>query len=75
MAASGAPEHAAAPDASTFGGDPVSWRDILQALPAEARRYKDATLAELNGLKRKCITVLPRSAMPKGEKLYNASVS
>jgi hypothetical protein len=43
-------------------------------LPAEARRYKDATLAELNGLKRKCITTLPRSAMPKDEKLYNASV-
>ena len=74
MAASGVPEHAAAPDASTFGGDPVSWRDILQMLPAEAKRYKDATLAELNGLKQKCITVLPRSAIPKGEKLYNASV-
>jgi hypothetical protein len=44
-------------------------------LPAEAKRYKDVTLAELNGLKRKCITALPRSAMPKGEKLYNASVT
>ena len=74
MAASGVPEHVAAPDASTFGGDPVSWRDILQMLPAESKRYKDATLAELNGLKRKCISVLPRSAIPKGEKLYNASV-
>jgi hypothetical protein len=75
MAASGAPEHAAAPDASTFGGDPLSWHDVLQTLPAEARRYKDATLTELNGLKRKCITVLPRSAMLKGEKLCNASVT
>jgi hypothetical protein len=53
IAASGAPEHAAAPDASAFGGDPVSWRDILQMLPAEARRYKNVTLTELNGLKRK----------------------
>jgi hypothetical protein len=74
MAASGVPEHAAAPDASTFGGDPVSWRDILQMLPAEATRYKDVTLTELNGLKRKCITVLPRSATPKGEKLYDRTV-
>ena len=74
MAATGVPEHVAAPDASTFGGDPVSWRDILQMPDAESKRYKEATMKELNGLKLKCITTMPRSSIPKGEKLYNASV-
>jgi hypothetical protein len=40
-----------------------------------AARYKAATLKELEGLKLKCVTPVPRSAVPPGIKIYYASVN
>ena len=61
--------------ASSFPGDPVRWSEILAMTDSEARRYKEATMKELRGLKDKCITLVKRSSIPPGTRVYNASVN
>ena len=74
LAASGA-SAGADPVAATFQGDPVSWKSILAMAPADSLRYKKATLKELEGLKRKCIKLIPKSSIPHGHRVYHASVN
>ena len=42
--------------------------------PENAARYKKATLKELDSLKRKCIELIPKPAVPRGHRVYHASV-
>jgi len=58
-----------------FRGDPTSWADVLR-LPVPAQvRYRNATLAELQGLKDSgCIRLIPRANIVKGATIFNASI-
>ena len=58
-----------------FKGDPTSWKDVLRLPPSAQKRYKDATVKELQGLKdSKCIRLVPRSSIPHNETIYQSSV-
>ena len=58
-----------------FRGDPTTWNDVLRLPQMEQVRYKDATMKELRGLKdSNCIRLTPRSDIPRGETIYNASI-
>ena len=75
LAAHDVPVHESAPTTSTFRGDPITWKDITAMTGSDSLRYKDATLKELDGLKRKCVTLLPKSKVPSGFRVYHASVN
>jgi hypothetical protein len=42
---------------------------------SDALRYRDATALELAGLKKKCISLIPKRAVPSGQRIYHASVN
>ena len=59
-----------------FRGDPTSWADILRLPEPIQKRYQNATMKELKGLKSsKCIRLVPRSEIPRGETIFHASIT
>ena len=42
---------------------------------ADSQRYKDATAVELEGLKRKCISLIRKSDVPRGQTSYPTSIN
>ena len=58
------------------GPDPKSQKDIDNMVPAQAKRYNDASIAEFNGMKKKKVMeLLPRSQLPPNIVLYPSVVN
>ena len=69
------PTYDTSPITATLSGDPITWKDILRMSDSDALRYRDATALELAGLKKKCISLIPKRAVPSGQRIYHASVN
>ena len=56
--------------------DPKSQRDIDNVMPNDARRFNDATLAEVNGMKSKGVMELRTlDSLPQHTKIYQSIVN